>query len=229
MKSLQVRKIYVWEVPVRIFHWVNAISITVLIVTGLLITYPPALLRNREAWNTFLMGYIRVTHFIAAYFFVAAMLLRIYWAFAGNKYARLKVFFPFLYKKGLKGMWDVIVHDIFLFSRKENKAQLGHNSLAATMYLIMFFMALIMLFTGFGLYAQNASWWLPRMFSWVSPLLGGDMHTRLVHHTVMWFFVLFIVVHIYLAIFHDVKDADGEVSSMIGGYKFVEEPVGKEE
>ncbi len=227
MKVMKVRKVYVWEVPVRIFHWVNALAITVLIITGFLITYPPALMSNQEAWNTFLMGYIRVIHFIAAYVFLAVMILRLYWAFAGNKYAKWKVFLPFN-KKGLKGIWDVVLHDMFLFSRKEKKVHLGHNSVAAIMYLVMFFMALVMVITGFGLYAENASWWLPKMFTWVSPLLGGDMHTRLVHHTVMWFFILFIVAHIYLVVFHDIKDKDGEVSSMIGGYKFVDEVMDEE-
>jgi Ni/Fe-hydrogenase 1 B-type cytochrome subunit len=31
---------YVWEAPVRLTHWVNAISIPVLVLTGLLIARP---------------------------------------------------------------------------------------------------------------------------------------------------------------------------------------------
>ncbi len=220
MADKTYNRVYLWELPVRIFHWVNAISIVVLCITGFLIADPPAMMHQGEAWNTFTMGYIRVIHFIAAYFFTGAMILRLYWAFAGNKYARLKAFlFPFT-KAGIKEFWKVLKYDIFLFPAKENYHRLGHNSIAALSYLIMFFFALIMVFTGFALYADNASWWFPKLFAWVQPALGGDFGTRLLHHISMWIIIFITIVHIYLVIFHDVRDKDGEISSMVGGYKF---------
>ncbi len=33
-------KVYVWELPVRIFHWINAFSILVLMITGVFIGRP---------------------------------------------------------------------------------------------------------------------------------------------------------------------------------------------
>lgn len=48
-------KIYVWEWPVRITHWLNAISIWVLSVTGIYIGFP-LLLSPGPASNHFLMG-----------------------------------------------------------------------------------------------------------------------------------------------------------------------------
>ena len=58
--------VYVYEAPVRIWHWVNALAITVLAVTGYLIGSPPPSLPG-EASEHFLMGYIRFAHFAAAY------------------------------------------------------------------------------------------------------------------------------------------------------------------
>src|SRR5579871_5842388 len=78
---------YVWEFPVRLTHWVSAAAITVLFATGLFITYPFAGPRG-EAFNNFLMGRVRETHFIAGYALLASMILRCYWFFVGNNYAR---------------------------------------------------------------------------------------------------------------------------------------------
>ncbi|NDK18681.1 MAG: Ni/Fe-hydrogenase, b-type cytochrome subunit, partial [Zetaproteobacteria bacterium] len=75
--------------------------------------------------------------------------------------------------------------------------------------------------TGFGLYADSSSFWLPKLFNWVVPLLGGDFMTRTVHHITTWVFIFFALVHIYLVFYHDWLEGRGEVSSMFGGYKFV--------
>ena len=39
--------VYVYEAPVRLWHWVNALAIVVLIVTGYLIASPPAVVAGR--------------------------------------------------------------------------------------------------------------------------------------------------------------------------------------
>jgi Ni/Fe-hydrogenase 1 B-type cytochrome subunit len=78
-----------------------------------------------------------------------------------------------------------------------------------------------MIFTGFGLYADTATWWLPKMFSWVPSFLGGDFITRTIHHITMWLIILIVMLHIYLVLYHDWLEGRGETSSMISGYKFV--------
>ena len=217
------KRVYVWELPVRMFHWINALSIVVLAITGYLIGNPPALLSNAEAYDTYWMGLIRSIHFIAAYIFFGVMILRLYWAFAGNKFSNWRAFLPFN-KKGMKNLMHVIKHDVFLFPERDQNflnISVGHNSVAAISYVVMFFMALIMVFTGFGLYAENATWWLPKLFAWVPSFLGGDFATRLIHHVVMWLIILFVLIHVYLVLYHDWLEGRGETSSMISGYKFV--------
>jgi Ni/Fe-hydrogenase 1 B-type cytochrome subunit len=39
----------------------------------------------------------------------------------------------------------------------------------------------------------------------------------------MWFFVLFAVIHVYLVFYHDYVEGRGEMSSMAGGWKFIED------
>src|SRR6266498_4581391 len=83
----KLRRVFVWEQPVRIYHWLNAAVIIVLIATGFFIANPLALQSNKEPSQQFLMGWVRMIHFIAAYVFFFNFLFRIYWGFAGNKYS----------------------------------------------------------------------------------------------------------------------------------------------
>ena len=58
-KSL--REIYVWELPVRIFHWANAVAIVVLCVTGYLIGNPPAIQHATPPEANYWFGWVRLS------------------------------------------------------------------------------------------------------------------------------------------------------------------------
>ena len=116
--------------------------------------------------------------------------------------------------------------DILLMKgNKEEREHLtiGHNALAGLTYFGTFLAFLLQCLTGFGLYASMASWWFPKLFAWVPFVLGGDILTRQIHHWTMWFFILFAVIHVYLVFYHDYVEGRGEISSMGGGWKFIEE------
>ncbi len=221
----RLRRIYVWELPVRLYHWLNVLVLLVLIVTGFYIGDPLALMNQTEASGVFTMGWFRFLHFIAAYLFFFNFLFRIYWGFVGNKFANWRQFLPFT-KQFVQEMWTVIKVDVLLLkgSKKEREhLSIGHNALAGFTYFIVFLMFLVQCFTGFGLYASMSDWWLPDLFAWIPALLGGDIVTRQIHHWAMWFFILFAVIHVYLVFYHDYIEGRGEISSMGGGWKFIEE------
>ena len=224
MKRIDFIRVYVWQLPVRIFHWLNALAIVVLGITGYVIAKPPAILLSVEATDSYWFGFVRAVHFGTAYVFLAVMILRLYYAFfAGNRYANWRAFLPFN-AKGRHNLAYVLKHDILLLPQKEHKMSdisIGHNAVAAISYLAMFLLALVMIFTGFGLYADNSGWWLPQLFAWVPESLGGDFAARKVHHFSMWIFAAFIVIHVYLVLFHDWLEGRGETSSMISGYKYI--------
>ena len=74
-----LQQVYVYEAPVRIWHWVTVLSMIVLVATGYLIGSPwsgP----SREATFTYFFGNVRLVHFLAAAVFVVAFVVRIYWA-----------------------------------------------------------------------------------------------------------------------------------------------------
>ena len=64
---------YVWEVPVRVTHWVNFLAIIMLSVTGIYIGTAKTLAHEP---SQFVMGWIRFVHFVAAYAFSISVLAR---------------------------------------------------------------------------------------------------------------------------------------------------------
>ena len=226
----RLRRVYVWELPVRIYHWLNAAAIIALIVTGFWIADPPAIMSNQEASNRYLFGWVRYIHFISSYIFFFNFLFRIYWGFVGNKYADWKQFIP-VSKRFIREMWTVFKIDILMLKKngqQQEHISIGHNAMAGFIYFLTFLAFLVQCLTGFGLYAGMSGWWLPKLFAWVPAVFGGDILTRQIHHWTMWFFILFAIVHVYLVFYHDYVEGRGEISSMGGGWKFIEEEVFEE-
>ena len=226
MKQKRLRRVYVWELPVRITHWVVALCIVSLCITGYLIANPIAIQSSLEAYESYWFGTTRFIHFVSAYVLLAALIVRTYWAFVGNKYANWRSFLP-LNVRFFRRLLRVLRIDIFLLKGKDYVA-VGHNALAGFSYFFLFILIVLMFITGFGLYADITTWWLPKSFRWVQDLFGGDHMVREVHHICMWLFLVFIVIHLYLVLYHDQFEARGETSSMMSGYKFMEEEIFEE-
>ena len=63
IRSVPMREVQVWELPVRIYHWVNALCILSLCITGYIIGSPPAFMRGTEAYFNFWFGTVQVYPF----------------------------------------------------------------------------------------------------------------------------------------------------------------------
>jgi Ni/Fe-hydrogenase 1 B-type cytochrome subunit len=222
---VEYRRIYVWELPVRVYHWINAVTLVVLCITGYLIGAPLRAFYAAEAYQQYWFGWVRFLHFLAAFIYVFNFAARLYWGFVGNKYSSWRAFFPFK-RSQQQEIVDVIKADVFE-TRMHGPISTGHNSLAGLIYFFTFLAFVFQTITGFALYSSMSNSWLPRMFTWIVPLMGGEFGVRFWHHLFLWFFVTFIVIHIYLAFYHDYIEGRGTVSSIIGGWKFDREKSGK--
>ena len=205
---------YVWEVPVRVTHWVNMLAIIVLSVTGIYIGSPRTLGLDPA---DYVMGWVRVVHFTAGYAFAISVASRIWWAFAGNRYAGWREFVPFIDPEGRRNMWRMFAYYTFL-SRKVPHP-VGHNALAGATYLLVFTLYLVMAFTGFALYAEHAPGGVMHKLLTPLYLLFSNQGMRLTHHMVMWLLIAFAIHHVYSAWLMDVKERGGVMSSIFGGYK----------
>lgn len=214
--------IYVWEAPVRLWHWAMALAFVVLGVTGYFIGSPPHTVPG-EASENYLLGYIRFAHFAAAYVFAVAMAGRIYWAIVGNAYSREIFLVPLaMLKPAWWAKWfRVVLH--YLFIRENPDQHVGHNALAAAAMFFMYVLgALFMIVTGFSMYGEGlgAGSWAHTLFtSWVNPLFGQSQDVHTWHHLGMWYLVTFVVVHIYFVLREDTWSGLTVLGSMIDGYR----------
>jgi Ni/Fe-hydrogenase 1 B-type cytochrome subunit len=212
--------VFVYEAPVRIWHWINALGITVLALTGYLIASPLPTLSG-EPSDHFLMGYIRFAHFSAGYIIGIGFVFRVYWAFAGNINAR-EIFWHNILKRSY---WSELWHEVkwYLFMVDQPRQYDGHNPLAIFMMHWFFVWGIaFMITTGFALYGEGTgpgSWANMLFSSWVIPLFGQSMDVHTWHHFGMWWLIVFIMIHIYVAIREDIMSRQSIISSMISGWR----------
>jgi Ni/Fe-hydrogenase 1 B-type cytochrome subunit len=211
--------VYVYEVPVRLWHWINAAAILTLCVTGYFIGSPPPTMIIAEATHQFVFGYIRFAHFAAGWILAIGFLGRMYWAIFGNHHARQMFYLPIFNRI----WWHEVFFEIrwYLFIEKRPKKYVGHNPLAQlAMFCFITLGVSFMIITGFALYAEGLGQgsWADVMFGWVVMLVGGNsmlLHTY--HHLGMWWIVIFMIIHIYVAIREDIMSRQSIVSTMISG------------
>ncbi len=216
-----VKAIYVYEAPLRLWHWVNALAITVLMITGYFIGKPLPSLTGGEASDHYVMGTIRFVHFSAAWIFAVSWLGRIYWAFVGNTHARQLFILPILNKQ----WWSEVWHELkwYLFLVREPKKYVGHNPMAQ-LFMFLFFTigAFYMICTGFALYGEGlgADSWASNMFGWVISAVGGNsMQVHSWHRMGMWVTLVFVILHVYAAIREDIMSRQSLISTMISGWR----------
>lgn len=164
---------------IRLFHWVNVVSIMLLILTGFEIHAP---------WSIKIFGNMdgaRMVHFFMAYVLVISIVGRVYYAIVA-KDAKNIVYNPIKDTANLPSMMKY-----YLFLSDSHPDYGKYNPGQKMMYTGWLFMAIIMIITGFILYK-------PDHFIVLSNLLGGLVAIRLIHYVVNWLFVLSIVVHVYL-------------------------------
>lgn len=209
-------RIKVWEWPVRIFHWVNALSILVLFLTGLFIASPVVGATGEETTSQ-VMGTVRLVHFSTAFVFTVNFLFRIYWFWFGNCAARSGI--PWIWRPR---WWRALVTDIkdYALLRFEHP-HLAHGALSGLTYTIFAIgLAWAEIFTGFALFGEsNPGGLWDSLFGWVIPLFGGSFQTHMWHHLFAWGFVFFVILHIYIVSLDDALYRNALVSSMFSGTK----------
>ncbi|HVA93292.1 MAG TPA: Ni/Fe-hydrogenase, b-type cytochrome subunit [Candidatus Dormibacteraeota bacterium] len=216
-------RVYVWQWPVRIAHWLIFLSIIVLSFTGYYL-YDPFIISRGD--GRFLMGTMRFIHEVAAFVFITAFLLRVYWFFMGNKWARWRQFLPIgkQQRRGFVGQMEY-----YLFIRRRPVSRMGHNPLAAATYLFMYALMLIQILTGLALYNHILGSRVLGFFIGWLPALMSVRYLREIHFLIMFAFGAFVIHHVYSAILIGIEEGTGLVGGIFSGYKFFTESRVKED
>jgi Ni/Fe-hydrogenase 1 B-type cytochrome subunit len=210
------RFVYVWEVPVRLTHWVNFFCIIILSVTGYYIHNP--FIHAHDIINTpYVMGTIRYVHYLTGIVFSVSVLLRIWWMIVGNQYANLLYFFKIFTKDGMSKFFAYLKY--YMFLGKKTPHVLGHNPVALMAYIVLFFLFIYQIVSGFAMWAlANPEGQLFAYTSWLTNIMHIQW-VRFFHYLIMFLIGGFVINHLYSAVLMDFKTQSGEISSIFTGWK----------
>jgi Ni/Fe-hydrogenase b-type cytochrome subunit len=207
-----VRAAYEQPLPIRITHWVNAISLFVLVTSGLRIfrafpsfgpKIPEKILLDVPKSLTLggWLGGALQWHFTFMWFFVASGVFYLAYQIFSGRY-RTVMFRP----RDIRGVWPMVRHYFFFGSKPPAMGQ--YNPLQKLAYTAAVALGVLALLTGVVLYK-------PVQFSWLGLLLGGYRLMRIWHFAAMCGFLAFIPAHLLMVLLHGWSN----FVSMFSGWK----------
>ncbi len=212
-----LERVYVWDVVVRLTHWIIMLAILILAFTGIYIGKPFFIPTGAED-QQFVMGTVKVVHSYTAIVFTLAVLLRVGWMFVGPYYARWHQFVPASPRRR-RDVWRML--KFYTFLSRDPPLNVGHNPLAGLTYLLVFALYFVMIVTGLAMYSVGAGVSYMKMWDFLLPILGGAQTARWIHHITMWLLLGFFAHHIWSAILVSRAEGHGLIDSMFSGYKFL--------
>ena len=175
-----------------ITHWINLICMIMLAFSGFYIHFP--------FFDGF-MGVARGMHFVAMFVIVINLTFRIIAAFSvktavdlGSREVDTDIKNWLPQEKNKHQFFETVKY--YLFFRKEGVISAKYGSLQKIAYLATIPLTYLMAYTGFCLYGPTADW---GFFAGGTALVQGPMNMRIIHYFMMWVFIVFTMIHAYLA------------------------------
>ena len=194
-----VRAAYEHPLPIRITHWVNAISLFVMAGSGLRIFRAFPSFGPKIPEQVFLdipksltiggwLGGALQWHFTFMWFFAGSGILYLAYQVISGHY-RTVLFTA----RDIPGVWPMARHYFFFGPKPPQTGQ--YNPLQKLAYTSTVAFGVLSLLTGIVLYK-------PTQFSWLAFLLGGFHMTRGWHFAAMCGFLAFIPGHLIMVVLH---------------------------
>ena len=225
-----------WDVPTRVFHWLNAVLVIALIGTALVIYNGDAL--GISADGKILLKSVHVSF---GYVMALNLLWRFAWAFFGNRYARWRAILP-----GGKGYLHALKAYAASFWSGEPQQYVGHNPLARIGVVLLFVLQMIQVVTGLVIAGTDLFWPpLGYLFAdWVAApgvdpstiqagakeLMDQAAYTNMrgfrapfveVHELTFFALASVIILHVIAVVVTEVKEGGSIISAMFTGRKIL--------
>ena len=175
-----------------ITHWINLICMIMLAFSGFYIHYP---------FFAGFMGVARGMHFVAMYVILINLTFRIIAAFfvktavdLGSREVDTDIKNWLPQEKNKHQFFETIKY--YLFLRKEGVISAKYGSPQKIAYLATIPLTYLMAYTGFAIYGPTMNW---ALFAGGVDMVGGPMNMRIIHYFMMWVFIVFTMIHAYLA------------------------------
>ena len=214
---------YEFSIGLRATHWIRFFAITFLVVSGYYISYvfvspevttQPVLFMNAK-W--------RAAHQIAGFVLIACFIFKLY-LFIFDKYSRKEVvsIVDFFNPK----VWIAQIK-YYLFLGPHPHLKGVYNPLQFASYFFFYLVLFLICLTGLVLYVHVYHEGLGGAFYGIlrpiEAAMGGLSEVRMIHHLCMNIIIIFVPIHVYMAVFNAVKGRDGAMDAIVSGYKFKKE------
>ncbi|MDM5271136.1 Ni/Fe-hydrogenase, b-type cytochrome subunit [Sulfurovum sp. zt1-1] len=208
---------FVYSGANRILHWLRAITITVLTVTGFYIADP--FLTPSERYDEMKFAQWEMWHYIFGFILIAAAVIRIYLFFFGKGHK--------LETRSLKDVlslksWITQLKSYFFIGQLQKSGIYG--PLQFVVYTMIMLLIILAVLTGLILYAnvyhQGLAGYMYEPLSVVASWMGGLAYVRLIHHIVMWGFIIFVPIHIYMVVWQAIRFKHNALDVMFTGYDY---------
>jgi Ni/Fe-hydrogenase 1 B-type cytochrome subunit len=219
--------VYVFGRYVRIAHWIRNGLLLWLIGSGIYIGNP-FLTRTAmgETATTFILAQVRGWHVIAGWVLLAFTLARIYQFLFVTPSGKLGLgaelrMAPILFD--LKAWRDQLAFYLLLRRDHPHITYSNYGPLQYLIYTVLYATLLVISVTGIilaspylssGLAAFGASLMRP-----IEVAMGGLANVRAVHRFTMWWFVVFTLIHIYMAVWNSLRTGNMLIEGIVSGFK----------
>lgn len=201
-------------------HWIRAVSIVVLTVTGFYIAVPfltPVV--NAEPTN-FMQALMRSWHLIFGFLLISAVLFKSY-LFLFTRRCTIE-------RAAIKDIFNpkVWIQQIgyYLLMTKHPKLSGVYNPVQFMAYAALYIMLFGLIITGLIMYVHDyhngLGGFLYAPMKSIEVMMGGLALVRTIHHILTWGVMLFVLGHVYMAIFNAVFGKEGGMDAIFSGMKW---------
>jgi Ni/Fe-hydrogenase 1 B-type cytochrome subunit len=230
--SSTIVKTFVWSRNIRLFHWLNVLSVLLLIVIGSVIYFGKDLGISTEGKIL-----LKTIHVCVGYVFAANLIFRIIIGFIGKGYERWGQTLPFN---------KVFKQELADFKKDKNKTFKGHSPLGKLMVGALMLSLSIQMISGlviagtdiyyppFGQYFASSIAQDKSQVALIKPYSKENVDTDaykemrnvrkpfITAHVYSFYFLLLLIpLHILAVFFAERREKHSIVSSMIHGFKYL--------
>lgn len=213
-RDLEYSATYRWQ------HWIRALSIVILTVTGFYLAVPFVTPVPADEPTNFMYALFRSTHIIVGFIFIAAIFIKSYLFLFAKKHVNERA--------ALKDLINPVVWvkqmGFYLLISKHPKLKGVYNPMQFVAYIGFYILAFGLIITGLILFVhvhhEGLGAFLYEPMRNIEVMLGGLAVVRELHHILMWGVILFVVIHIYIAVYNAIFIREGTIDAIISGVKW---------
>lgn len=187
----------IWDLPLRIFHWLLAILVTLSVIS--------AEIGGLDAMEI---------HFYSGYTILTLLLFRLLWGLFGTTYAR---FGNFLRSPPITLTY---LRHWFVRPKLSNTTYAGHNPAGG--YMVVLLLALLLIQATSGLFADDDIFTSGPLAHLVSDELGNRLTS--IHHIVSKMILVGVALHILAIAFYELYKKQRLIAAMWHGRKALNAP-----